>query len=357
MNRIFKRKKGISCTDSQDLFNSSSDEEYAPAPASQPQEKVSITKGEIYSTYTSFADKPTIIAFVYMILFQILSTKPFPVVPLNVFNEPVRPFTSEELEIKEQLDEATDRLIKAFGKFKRDHINKKSGRKSVSKGGHLENEIFFNLAEDYPMLILEQNPSQGSSISNSQRSTASSLASYLEEEAPKPTRRTKKQFRELCAAWKREKTDEIYQALQKAANSLNSGYNGLLAYLGFRGNYLTNKKVANAFYALSKQELLGNLPYDKALYMKYRYALSKRDWIDFHHDLEDFLQMPSDKALREYEYKLLPDEMLQPFEKGWAMKIKDIIQSTLTRLPKKVKDRSWECIQINLFYFCRSKKN
>ena len=325
MDRSSKRKKKISTHESQDMF-SSSDEEYVP-PA---DEKLNISNGEIYEHWKSYSDKPTIIAFIYMILFQVLSTKPYPQVPLNIHNQPLRDFTTDEVQVKEQLDEAIDRLVGAFKNFKKAYINNKSGRKAVSKGGSKEHDLFFDLLEEYPLLVREQ---------ASQRSTASSqrsTASYLEEEAPKPSRRTRKKFSELGAPWKRQQTNDIYKRLQELAGTLKAGFNGLLAYLGFRGNYMTDKKIANAFYALGNQELQGSLSLDRALHLKYRYKLSKRDWIDLHYDLESNLQMPTDKELRSFEYKLLPDEMLHPFEKGWFMKIKDIIQSTLQRLPREV---------------------
>ena len=330
-----KRKKSINSGGSRPSLESSSDEENGPIKAGFP---TYLTMNDVYEMWISQPKdkKPTIREFAAILLYESkLEVKEYVIPKVNEKGEAI---SKEEVELRGKIDEAIQRLYIGFKRFKDHYLGKtmakKKNRLKVMKGGSEANDLFFDLLEDYPLLVKEEE-SQG--LSQSQ-SSQSSTKSYCEKKVPKPKSKIRKMFRSLCATYKRQKTDMIYRQILITAEELEMTPNALLAYLGFRANYLTNKKVANAFMALSEGELKENLSLDKALYMKFRYDFSKRDWIDFRLDFEEIM-MPTDGRLREHIYKLLPDSDLIPFKKGWRMDIPTVVQRTLDRLPADVKEK------------------
>ena len=127
--------------------------------------------------------------------------------------------------------------------------------------------VFIDILEEYPNLVKAQ---VSQSLSQSQSST-SSTKSWLSVQVPKPKSMIKKIFKKLTARYKRQKTDEIYRQILVAADKLGVTPTELICYLGFRANYLANKKVANAFKSLGEGQSIAEMGLDKALYMKIRY--------------------------------------------------------------------------------------
>ena len=330
-----KRKKSIKSSGSRpslEIPSSSSEEESGPIKAGFP---TYLSLNDVYEMWVSHPKdkKPTIREFAAILLYESkLEVKDYVIPAVNEKGEPI---SREEVELRGHIDEAVDRLYVGFKRFKNYYLGttkeKKKNRLKVMKGGTDANDLFFDLLEEYPMLVKEEE-SQGLSQS-SQRSTNS----FCEKKVPKPKSKIRKLFRKLCTAYKRQKTDMIYRQVLIVAEELDISATELIGYLGFRANYLTNKKVAHAFIALSKGDLKESLSLDKAIYMKFRYNFSKRDWIDFRLDFEEIM-MPTDGRLREQIYKLLPDADLIPFKKGWRMEVSTVVQRTLDRLPPVIKD-------------------
>ena len=217
--------------------------------------------------------------------------------------------------------------------FKRDFLGKNSNkRRRIVKGGPDANLLFIDILQDYPMLV----KAEESQKSSQSQSSTSSTKSWLDVTVPKPKSKFRKMFRKLNARYKRHKTDRIYRQCLIAAEELGCSPTELIAYLGCRANYLTDKKVANAFKALGENEFIGDMSLDRALYMKVRYDFTKRDWIDFRLDFQNIM-MPTDGELRSYMKTLLDDEDLIPFHKGWRIEVCTSARKTLERMEEKVR--------------------
>ena len=293
-----------------------------------PGQMLYITNNEMYNLYSNQPlPKPTRAKFCRAVVCEVLATIDIP------YGDDL---SDDDYKIKDDFAECLERVERAFQRFKVKYIDNKQGRKLVAKDGELASKDFFNLKKEYPQLVRKE---------SSQSQSQDPNASFVDKEVPKPSARTRKLFRKLCPGWKRQKTDDIYKMLFKKAEELNCTVNELLAHLGYRANYLDNKKVAAAFMALSEGDLVGTMSLDKALYMKTRYKLSKREWIDLRIDLEGSVIMPTDKEVRAYSYKLLPDCKLKPFHghedhpdnKGWYMEVQDAVEARIQRLPEKAK--------------------
>ena len=295
-----------------------------------------LTMNNVYQMWTSIPkkQKPTIRDFAgQLIVGSNLEVKKYPFAKENVFGEIFSPLSKDEEQLRIQYDDCIERVNSGFRKFKKDYLDSTKRRK-VQKGGSDANLVFIDILEEYPLLLkeeelLSQRSSQG---------TNSSTQSWLEMKIPKPRQKSKirKMWNKLCKRYKRQKTDKIYRQILVTADELGVHHNALLGYLGFRANYLENKKVAFAFQALSEGKLVCDVSLDRALYMKFRYNFTKRDWIDFRLDFQKIM-MPTDDELRAYMKTLLPDEDMIPFHKGWRIEIPNLAQKTLERLTEEVK--------------------
>ena len=320
----------------------SSDEEEQPLPPPPDPTKVSVgtelvkIKLTYYDVYKIISEnnraKHHGLAFAEKVLFE--SGLPLKKRVTDILS----PDFDEELE---RDFKAVIKLVqKGLKSFIRKYCQKdnRDTRKLVKEGGADANETFLNL-EDYEQ-IWKMEDSQGTYISSQQ--SGDSTKSWIERRAFKPYSVRRKQFAEFSSAYKRQLTGDLYKQIIQLALNLNVSVNFLLGYFGFRANYLKNKRVAKAFSLLADKKLDKELPLDKALHVKFRYSLSKRDWIDFRLDFKEFLIMPTDDDLRAYMYELLPDDKLKPFHRGWKMDLVDAVQLTLERLPPDVLDKCLE---------------
>ena len=328
---------------------SSSDEDIPPRPI---RNKLLLTKGNVLKTYHELEVKPSnLTELSEILLFDTgLKIKDYPVPPMKkVAGEwkITRELNEEELKLKASFDEAKDRIFAGLKNFKRNYLSD-AGRAKVKPGGKNEHDIFFSVVDDFPELLKEETPKN--SQSQGSQSSTSSTASWLQQTVPKPQQpHTRKQFRFLTRKWKNRKTDLLFKQIQKKAEELEVDTTDLCILFGYRASYIENRKLAKGFEALAKADLDKDLSLDKALFVKFRFSLSKADWIDFRLLFIDTLFLPTDGELRKYMYDLLPDEKLKPFRRGWKIDVVDVCQSTLDRLPKET--LSDEVIRFKLEYF------
>ena len=320
---------------------SSSDEEGMSASQLDPTTLTKYTVYKMWCCYSQGKKKPPISDFVNLLLYDSnLKVKKLrdPTLCWADTGELVWPLSEEEQALKDKLEEAKQRLNDSFRAFKAKYFTPKNRELVKFRGDHA-NDTFFDLkVDEYSDLIDEeasQQATQQSGPSCSQGST-SSTKSWVEQHAAKPRPKTRKQFRDLCPAFKREKTDDIYKRLMDKADELNCSFNELLANLGYRYNYISNKKVAKAFAALANNELERDLSLDKALFVKFRYNFSRRAWTDFRIDFEYLLNLPTHDELTKYMEILCPKSKMIPIKQGWRMSVQDVVESTLKRLPKDV---------------------
>ena len=82
----------------------------------------------------------------------------------------------------------------------------------------------------------------------SQASTSSSKKSWIEEALP--VSKMRKDFEGMVSKHQRRLTEEIYNAVDNAADDLNMETGDLHLYLAYRECYLKNKKKAKALEAI-----------------------------------------------------------------------------------------------------------
>ena len=217
----------------------------------------------------------------------------------------------------------------------------------------LEREIFIN-TKDYPILnkikayvnprVDDMSLSNDSKIGDTYSATSSSSNDFaytgtIRKQLPCIDSKTQR----------RERLAPITNELKMIAEKENMPVEKLIALIG--KNYCWsqhNYRTANAFkkiYDAKEMEDDNVLPIEKAIYIKEKSLLGKRQYTDLRLNLKEFIEFPSYDIIAAYIDQSIPP--LLPSDDGFRFPVELVAKATLLRLPEDVTVKLMSEIQKN----------
>ena len=240
---------------------------------------------------------------------------------------------SEDPEVHSQFAAAVDAMREKLRLFQTNDLKDRQSRRRVAKKGDKEFHLFFDL-EKYDALVYVE-PSQQSSQGSNLSDAGVEINSQIEKEVPSRPKNALKKFSQLNTKYKREKSQEAYKFLQDFSDGNNISYLDLICHLGARGFYINDKKLAETFDAVAAGYRVPlELPMDKSVYLKTRFADTQRLWTEFKYQFKGMVNVPTYKKLNAYTEETMPE--LIPFKRGWRFELFEVVNLTLQRLPYEV---------------------
>ena len=243
---------------------------------------------------------------------------------------------SEDPEVQRQFAAAVDSMREKLKHFKSNDLRDAKSRSKVARKGSKEFHLFFDLSKYDALVDIEpsQPSSQGSTLSD-MSDAGVEINSQIEREVPSRPKNALKKFSQLNTKYKREKSQEAYKFLQDFSDGNNISYLDLICHLGARGFYINDKKLAETFDAVAAGYRVPlELPMDKSVYLKTRFADTQRLWTEFKYQFKGMVNVPTYKKLNAYTEETMPE--LIPFKRGWRFELFEFVNLTLQRLPYEV---------------------
>ena len=217
----------------------------------------------------------------------------------------------------------------------------------------IENEVFLD-TKDYPILkVIKGNVNPGvedirlsntSMIVDTDSETSSSSNGFAY------TGTIRKHLSCIDSkTQRRERLAPITNELKLVAEKENMQFEKLIALIGKNYCWSEHKfKTANAFKKIYDEEEMEDdsvLPIEKAIYIKEKSLLGKRQYTDLRLNLKEFIEFPSYDIISSYVDQAIPP--LIRAGDGFKLSVEDVAKATLLRLPQDFTDKLKSEIQKN----------